>query len=412
MSKGIYVGIEDKARKVKKAYTGIENKARKIKKGYIGVGGVARPLFSSEPELTYYGELELLDFPGPLVGTSLGNYAVFLRGYYDGPDFGGRYAEFNAYDANLINHSSGEFTDGFSATDHAVPIGNYALFPHTIFYDELPQIGTDDILSGPEVPTLDVNLTRGTADGFIELRTGFGGASNKNYALFYGGSMGPDVSSFWDAYDKNLTHTFGEIAGPFTEATYSASLDNYAVFCEPWENVICAFDVNLTQHAMSPLYAEEGRDVPTGIGFNNHAIFAGGEFVDYRDDVNRSHTTSVIDVYDENLVKCPNLELSSPKMLMGAVVLDNHLIFAGGRYFAEEDSNVANYEYKYSLAEVDVFDSNFVRHSGPPLKAPRDFIAGAIVDKYALFAGGCTWVQDGNDLNNEDTDIVEAYTFL
>lgn len=42
MSKAIYVGVGDKARKVKNLYVGVDGKARKVKKGYIGVNGVAR----------------------------------------------------------------------------------------------------------------------------------------------------------------------------------------------------------------------------------------------------------------------------------------------------------------------------------------------------------------------------------
>lgn len=48
MGKGMYIGVDGIARKVKKLYTGVENKAHKVKKAYIGVGGVARPCFSGE----------------------------------------------------------------------------------------------------------------------------------------------------------------------------------------------------------------------------------------------------------------------------------------------------------------------------------------------------------------------------
>lgn len=46
MSKGIYIGIDGKARKVKKLYVGVDGKARKVKKGYVGVNGVARLFYS------------------------------------------------------------------------------------------------------------------------------------------------------------------------------------------------------------------------------------------------------------------------------------------------------------------------------------------------------------------------------
>lgn len=46
MSKAIYTGISNKARKVPKLYVGVDGKARKVKKGYVGVNGVARLFYS------------------------------------------------------------------------------------------------------------------------------------------------------------------------------------------------------------------------------------------------------------------------------------------------------------------------------------------------------------------------------
>ena len=50
MAKAVYVGVNSKARKMKKAYIGIGGKARKVKKMYIGVGGKARLCYSAELE--------------------------------------------------------------------------------------------------------------------------------------------------------------------------------------------------------------------------------------------------------------------------------------------------------------------------------------------------------------------------
>lgn len=50
MAKGMYIGVDDKARKVKKMYIGTDNVARKIKKGYVGVANVARVFWSAMVE--------------------------------------------------------------------------------------------------------------------------------------------------------------------------------------------------------------------------------------------------------------------------------------------------------------------------------------------------------------------------
>lgn len=50
MAKGIYVGVNGVARKVKAQYVGVSGVARKVTKGYVGVGGVARNVFTGRPE--------------------------------------------------------------------------------------------------------------------------------------------------------------------------------------------------------------------------------------------------------------------------------------------------------------------------------------------------------------------------
>jgi hypothetical protein len=46
MAKGGYIGVDDKARKIKKCYIGVDGVARKVKKAYIGVDGVARLIYT------------------------------------------------------------------------------------------------------------------------------------------------------------------------------------------------------------------------------------------------------------------------------------------------------------------------------------------------------------------------------
>ena len=48
MAKNAYVGVDNKAKKIKNIYVGIDDKARKVKKVYIGVNGVARLCYSGD----------------------------------------------------------------------------------------------------------------------------------------------------------------------------------------------------------------------------------------------------------------------------------------------------------------------------------------------------------------------------
>lgn len=48
MAKAAYIGVTEKARKVKNIYIGVNGIARKVKKGYIGVNGVARLFYDAD----------------------------------------------------------------------------------------------------------------------------------------------------------------------------------------------------------------------------------------------------------------------------------------------------------------------------------------------------------------------------
>jgi hypothetical protein len=74
MAKRVYIGVNDKARRVKKIYTGINNVARKVKKIYVGVGNIARLCYTAFVNVTYTSK-KTLSFstkevePGTAYGT-------------------------------------------------------------------------------------------------------------------------------------------------------------------------------------------------------------------------------------------------------------------------------------------------------------------------------------------------------
>lgn len=61
MSKAVYTGIENKARKVPRLYVGVDGIARKVKRGYVGVNGIARLFYapSTRPPILPEGYTEL-----------------------------------------------------------------------------------------------------------------------------------------------------------------------------------------------------------------------------------------------------------------------------------------------------------------------------------------------------------------
>ena len=71
MAKGVYIGVNNVARKVKKSYIGVGNVARKIKKAYIGVNGVARECYPDALWLYNNGD-EFTSTTGGFVSRGMG----------------------------------------------------------------------------------------------------------------------------------------------------------------------------------------------------------------------------------------------------------------------------------------------------------------------------------------------------
>lgn len=76
MAKGIYTGVDNKARKVKKVYIGVDNVARKVKKVYIGdSSGKARLAWSA-------GWKNILPTAVATDGTTIFNGTGYMNGAY------------------------------------------------------------------------------------------------------------------------------------------------------------------------------------------------------------------------------------------------------------------------------------------------------------------------------------------
>ena len=125
MDQKLYVGIDGKARKVKKWHVGVDGKARKVKKGYIGVGGVARPFLSDE-KLVYYGAISALSAARTaLAGAPVGNYALFAGG--NSGDSHGYKSTVDAYNSSLVRSTPTALSEGRGYLA-GTSVGNYALF--------------------------------------------------------------------------------------------------------------------------------------------------------------------------------------------------------------------------------------------------------------------------------------------
>ena len=96
MANGAYIGVDNKARKVKKMYVGVDGVARKIKKAYIGVDGVAQQIYTSgdvwkkytASRSWVYGWYKQTDYEVGNTHTSGGYYGnPVSTNFYDGYKF-------------------------------------------------------------------------------------------------------------------------------------------------------------------------------------------------------------------------------------------------------------------------------------------------------------------------------------
>lgn len=92
MAKVSYVGISNKARRVKKLFVGIDGKARKVKKAYIGINGVAR---------LFYGAIEPSTIPGYIFYSGARRYNS-TKGY----PYIHRYQDFSGISTIILNEST------------------------------------------------------------------------------------------------------------------------------------------------------------------------------------------------------------------------------------------------------------------------------------------------------------------
>ena len=126
MAKAVYVGVDSKARKMKKAYVGIDGTARKVKKMYIGdSSGKARLCYSAEAD-KFGMAASLSKGRSRPAGTTVGGYALFGGGGYDSDAREGE-AIMDAYNASLTRTTATSLSVARQGLT-AITLGNHALF--------------------------------------------------------------------------------------------------------------------------------------------------------------------------------------------------------------------------------------------------------------------------------------------
>lgn len=399
--KKIYVGVNGIARKVKRAYAGVANLARQFFGGYDAIEKVEDPIrfiqtpyddsvdnsylqgvsalnlankyalfagsqtmiyessawqyypskyvYAVDKDLIVTSAANLLKYSSWLKNASLNNYVVLGGGYSksaSSPDTSSPTYKNSpyvyAYGQDLTRHDLDELTDTSSNEGHTAGNGQYAIFPR---WSTMYSLTDSDGNPTDKIITYNNNLIQSTfpTDGTLEGRIGSSGACRfRDYAVFFG----------------------------TTSAASSSAVPTKSVY---------AYDQNLNKITLPNLAAARSRTY-TGkcVANNNYVAFAGG-----RTTSDGNNYIYPLDVYDKNLIKVSDSpRLSYKTEWLGAVGIDNWMVFCGGHYGYTNTGQSTN----VIATDVNIFDENLIRTNDTLENGLRD-LEGASVGDYGILVG-------------------------
>lgn len=314
MAKGIYIGVNSLARKVKKAYFGVNNVARKIKKIYIGVGGVAKLVYGSEPSVistsliigassndsassythaAFYGDFDTINFLNTSLVKSIGTLNGSQRRY---ASIGSNGSYIIAAGGNLAT-SSTNIVDAFNSSlvrSVASPLwfsknsmGDAKAGKNAIFYGGY----TTSIVDDYEV--YDANLVKSRSSSSQKTRPV--GCNTPTHGLFAGGYNSGYLTSVI-AFDTSAVKTSVPSLSVGREAMSTASVGGNAIFAGGHSStVVDAYSPSLVKVSITslPSMIQQRDNSDAGVSLGDYAIFAIG---------NSTGTTTKLIAYDTSLV--------------------------------------------------------------------------------------------------------------
>ena len=351
-------------------YTTPKSVARKVKKAYIGVGGIARPFYSAEQKLVYYGTTtDLSKIRYGLAATTIGDYALFGGG--SGSTY---YGTIDAYNKNLIksNPTGLSYSRAYLS---ATTIGDYAIFGGGYNGSDIA-----------EVNTYNKNLAAGTTTALAKGKRYLAATSVGDYAIFAGGNSGGDeyaagYSATVETYTSNLVKGTASNLSQVRRRLSATTIGDYALFGggsylwtstgnTAWVNTVDTYTSNLVKGTATALSQVRSDLAATSVG--DYALFGGGM-------TGASSCSKVVDTYTSNLVKGTASDLSQARYSLAATSVGDYALFGGGMSWASS---------KAFYSTVDTYDKNLVKSTTSDLSLGRSDLAAASIGDYAIFAGG------------------------
>lgn len=368
-NKNIYIGIDNKARHVKKLYIGINGIARKIKKGYIGVNGKARLFYSAGSNIGQMVDLGYTSNGRWYMGSaSFNGYACFIGGVYG--------ENYDKTATNYLEVFNNSLTQSFPTTifistyqiNSAVLKSSQLMIPCTkdsfntswtntrINSSEKMNDGVNSAsnlsnyvvsCNDQDIYFIDSSLTVTAKNNFFGSNN-YGGngksvGANNNYVIFTGGRWG---SGSWDkkdytyAIDSSMTEHSVSSAGIAADDIATVTLNNNIIFAggdnhmpnlsyAPTKTVSC-FNSSLTHTYLDDLVNTTSKDdytyTKTGTVCGDFAIFG----------------TNYLNLYDSSLTQTVNTSLKYPHNEGSLASTENYAIYKGN--------------YKYSAGYADALN--------------------------------------------------------
>ena len=333
--------------------------AHKVKKGYIGVAGIARPFFSAEPKLEYYGTTNnLATARASFAATTVGDYALFGGGF-NGSKV---YATVDTYTSSLVKGTAADLTTA-RQTLAATTVGDYALFGG----------GYDGSTYSAIVNTYTSSLVRTNATKLSVARQNLAATTVGNYALFGGGKASSE-SKVVDTYTSSL------VKGTATDLSNgrwnlaATTVGDYALFggggntaTSTYRATVDTYNANLVKGTATNLSTAKYQLAATSVG--DYALFGGGG-------TNNTTPKATVDTYTLALVKGTTTNLSVSCFRLAATSVGDYALFGGGHDGSDK------------IATVDAYTSSLVKETTADLSDARHHLAATSVGDYALFGGG------------------------
>lgn len=253
MATGAYIGVNSKARKVKKIYIGVGGKARRVKKAYIGVNGKARLFWQEQnPSTVAYSKTLNNSLPSMCSnGVSVGDYVVFIGGLSGTGSSAYAINTYCTYNSSL-SQNTGRSLAGTYGTVWALGVNNgkEACYLNTSTYNYTNVFGSslgymkrvNASLTASETQTDNYVCTSAVVAHKGSILQ-YGGRAYTNGNNDYGTNHGSVIYRYNENYTKssisvNNPNGIYEVDGP------SASIGNYAIIGEVRDATRYAFTVN------------------------------------------------------------------------------------------------------------------------------------------------------------------------